>query len=162
MLIEHDYLLTNAHVVWLYEAACIVFPDGSEHLDIPVYAWDLMTDLALIGPLETDLPSVPFDGTDMGIGSDVYLISYPAELEEFPQPSITSSILSRKRSWDALDYLFFQVDATITGGQSGGILVTQTGDVVGISTFYFSGFGLASSVADALPRLNAMLTDARD
>ncbi|MBV7329689.1 trypsin-like peptidase domain-containing protein [Chloroflexi bacterium TSY] len=163
VLIEHGYLLTNAHVVWPYETVRIVFPNDSEHLDIPVYAWDLMTDLALIGPLETDLATVPLvDGTDLDIGSDVYLIGYPAELEEFPQPAVTSGILSRKRSWDALDYSFFQVDATITGGQSGGILVTQTGDVVGISTFYFSGFGLASSVADALPRLNAMLTQETD
>lgn len=34
-------------------------------------------------------------------------------------------------------------------------MVTDTGVVAGISTFIFSGFGLAASVADALPRCRA-------
>ena len=163
VLLEHGYLLTNAHVVWPYEAVRVVFPDGSEHVDVPVFAMDLVADLALVGPIDTELAPVPLvDGSDLEIGGDVYLIGYPAELEAFPQPSITSGILSRVRRWDAIDLPFFQVDATITGGQSGGIMVTHRGDVIGISTFYYSGFGLASSVADALPRLNAMLAQDED
>ncbi len=158
VLIEHGYLLTNAHVVWPYDEVRVVFPDGSDHLDVPIFALDLVADLALVGPIDTDIAPVPLvDGSDLAIGGDIYLIGYPAELEEFPQPTITNGILSRVRRWDAIDLSFFQVDATITGGQSGGIMVTHRGDVIGISTFYFSGFGLASSVADALPRLNAML-----
>ncbi|MEZ4710386.1 MAG: tetratricopeptide repeat protein [Caldilineaceae bacterium] len=117
-----------------------------------------MADLALIGPLDMDLPAIPLvAGGSLDIGSDVYLIGYPAEVDKFPQPTITNGILSRVRKWEPLDYTFFQVDATITGGQSGGILVTYEGDVIGISTFYYAGFGLASSVADASARLNAML-----
>ena len=158
VVIEHGYILSNAHVVWPYADVRVVFPDGSEHLDVPVFAWDVMADLALIGPLETDIEPVPLvDVADLEIGSDVYLVGYPAEIDEFPQPSITNGILSRIRTWDALDYTFFQVDATTVGGQSGGILVTYQGDVIGISTFYYSGFGLASSVADAVPRLNGLL-----
>ena len=97
------------------------------------------------------------DAGEMAIGSGVYLIGYPGEVEEFPQPTITNGILSRLRTWDTIDYTFFQIDATIADGQSGGVMVTQAGDVAGISTFYYSGFGLAGSVADALPRLNAIL-----
>lgn len=158
VLIEHKFLLSNAHVVWPFNQVRVVFPDGTEHLDVPVYAWDLMADLALIGPIETDLPEIPLvDGAELDIGSDAYLVGYPAEVEDFPQPTITNGILSRLRTWEAIDYTFYQVDATITGGQSGGILVTHRGDVIGISTFYFSGFGMAGSVADAMPRLNALL-----
>lgn len=158
VLIEHGFLLTNAHVVWPYEDVRVVFPDGSEFEEAPVYAWDLMADLALIGPVETDIAPVALvDGTGLDIGSDVYLIGYPAEPESFPQPSITNGILSRVRTWEPVDYSLYQVDATTVGGQSGGILVTYQGDIIGISTFYYNGFGLAGSVADALPRLNGML-----
>lgn len=158
VLIDYGYLLTNAHVVWPHDAVRVVFPNGSEHLDVPVIGWDLTADLAILGPLETDIPPVGLvDNVDLAVGSDVYLIGYPAEVDAFPQPTITNGILSRIRTWDALDYTFFQVDATIAGGQSGGVLVTHSGDVVGISTFYYSGFGLAGAVADALPRLNALL-----
>ncbi len=163
VFIEHGYLLSNAHVVWPYDQVRVVFPDGTEHVDVPVHSWDLVADLALIGPIESDVAPVHLvDGTGLDIGTDIYLIGYPAELEDFPTPSITNGILSRLRTWEAIDYDFFQVDATTVGGQSGGILVTQQGDVIGISTFYFNGFGLASSVADALPRLNDMLAGNAD
>lgn len=157
-LVDHGYLLTNAHLVWPYSVVRVVFPDGSEFEDVPVLAWDLMADLALVGPLETDIPAIRLvDGSDLKVGSNVYLVGYPAEVENLPQPTITNGILSRVRTWDRLDFDFFQVDATSVGGQSGGILVTYGGDVVGISTYIYQGFGLVSSVADALPRLNTLL-----
>jgi len=160
VLIEHGYILSNAHVVWPFDKVRVVFPDGSEYRQVPVQSWDLTADLALIGPL--DIPQAPIaltDGGELEIGSDVYLIGYPAEVEEFPQPTITNGILSRVRTWDAIDYTFFQVDATTVGGQSGGILVTHKGEVIGVSTFYYGGFGLAGSVADTIHRLNAMVGD---
>ena len=45
---------------------------------------------------------------------------------------------------------YLQTDASIAGGQSGGALVNDRGQVVGISTFRFSeaGFGLATSITD--------------
>ena len=158
VLIQGGYLLTNAHVVWPFSAVRVVFPDGSEYVDTPVVGWDLIADLALVGPIETEIEPAPLvDAGELAIGSDVYLIGYPAEEETFPQPTITNGILSRLRSWETIDYTFFQVDAPTVEGQSGGVLVTQAGDVIGISTFTFSGFGLAGSVADALPRLNTIL-----
>ncbi len=158
VLIQDNYLLTNAHVVWPFTEVRVVFPDGSELPNAPVAGWDLIADLALIGPVETQIEPVPLvDPGDLPVGSEVYLIGYPAEYEPFPQPSITTGIISRLRSWERLDYTFFQVDAAAIEGQSGGVMVTDTGDVVGLSTFIFSGFGLAGSIADALPRLNTLL-----
>lgn len=40
-------MVTNAHVVWPFETVRVTFPDGSEHLDVPVIGWDLMADLAI-------------------------------------------------------------------------------------------------------------------
>ena len=158
VLIEHGYLLTNAHVVHPYDQVRVVFPDGSEFPDMPVVAWDMFADLALVGPFDTAIePLALVDGSDVEIGRNVYLIGYPLEPDPFPQPSITSGILSRIRSWDALDLSLFQSDATIAGGQSGGVLVTYQGDVIGISTIGWDGFAMSTSVHDALPRLDAML-----
>ena len=84
---------------------------------MPVVAWDLVADLAVLGPLDSPVPPLTFaDGSELTMGSDVYLIGYPGEVENFPQPTIGQGILSRVRSWAAIDLTLFQVDADVTGG----------------------------------------------
>ena len=73
------------------------------------------------------------DGEDLAIGSELYLVGYPAEMELFPQPTITSGILSRLREWERAGITYFQTDAAIAGGQSGGVLVDARANVIGIS-----------------------------
>ncbi len=160
ILIDNGYIVSNAHVVWPHEIVRVVFADGSEYLDTPVVAWDMVADLAILGPVDTSVRPINFVNADeLVIGSDVFLIGYPAELEDFPQPTITHGLLSRIREWETIALSFLQVDAAITGGQSGGALVTEQGELLGISTFYFSsaGFGLVSSATDIVPRLEALL-----
>ena len=97
-------MLTNAHVVWPYTEARVVFPDGTEVAEASVLGWDLMADLAILDVAAADrLPAaVRFgSGEELAIGTELYLIGYPAETDEFPQPTLTRGILSRVRSWDA-------------------------------------------------------------
>ena len=94
MLIEAGYVVTNAHVVWPYAQVRVVFPDGSEFPNAPVHNWDLLGDLAVIGPLETAIePAKLGDGETLGIGSDVYLIGYPGEVDQFPKPTLTRGLI---------------------------------------------------------------------
>ena len=152
--------MTNAHVVWPFQQARIVFADGTEHIDTPVANWDLMGDLAVLGPIETSIEPVDLvDGEDSIIGSDLFLIGYPAEAQRFPQPAITRGILSRLRQWEALEITYFQTDAASVGGQSGGVLVSEKAEVIGLSGFSLSeaGFGIVASAADVLPRVQKLI-----
>ncbi len=159
VLVEGGYVVTNAHVVWPFNAAIVVFPDGSDFWDVPVVGWDLLVDLAVLGPIPTSLEPLPMlDGENVAIGSEMYLIGYPAEVEAYPQTTMTRGILSRLREWEPVGITYFQTDAAITGGQSGGALVSDTGAVVGISGFRaFGEFGLAASSADLLPRVRQLI-----
>lgn len=156
-----DFLVTNAHVVWPYETARVVFPDGTEILDAPVMGWDYMGDLAVIDLSGTPgLPEPPafVDGSGLPIGTEVFLIGYPAEGDEFPQPTFTSGILSQHRTWDTGGMDFIQSDAVITGGQSGGALVSNRGEVLGISGLTFGeGFALVTGAADVVERIDGLL-----
>jgi hypothetical protein len=146
MLVDREWLITNAHVVWPFDAVRIVFADGTEYIDAPVEAWDLLADLAVVRlPGDLDVEPVRFvDPSGMPTGSELFLIGYPAESEEFPQPTISSGVLSRFRDWPTAGFTYVQTDASIAGGQSGGALVTNTGEVVGLSGFKFAdAFGLA-------------------
>ena len=159
-LLRGGYVLTNAHVVWPFDRVRVVLPDGSEYLDVPLVSRDLLADLALLGPISTSAPSVELVGReDLDTGSEVFLIGYPGEVEKFPKPTITRGIVSRTREWDAIGMTYFQTDATITRGQSGGALISEDGEVIGITGFTFSEaeFGLAASAADLLPLVESLL-----
>ena len=151
ILIEGGYIVTNNHVVWPYDEAWLVFPDGTEIRDVPVIGRDFMADLAVLGPIDVPYQPLTFSNRDdLPLGSDLFLVGYPSEPELFPQPTITQGILSRLREWATYDLTLLQSDAAIAGGQSGGALVNSRGVVVGISTWRFSeaGFALATSAAD--------------
>ena len=165
ILVEGNYLLTNAHVVWPYEEARVVFGGGVEFENVPVHNWDLMADIALLGPLEQEAvaeirgePLALVDGEDLIVGAPVYLVGYPGEVEEFPEPTITGGIISRHREWEEVGITFLQTDAKIAGGQSGGALVSEMGDVIGLSGFAFSEalFGLVASARDLRPRVELL------
>ncbi len=161
VLFDETHLVTNAHVPWPYDTVRVVFPDGTEILDAPVTHFDEIADLAIVDLSGTgDLPEPVAlgDPGELVVGSELYLIGYPGEVEAFPQPTLTRGILSRVRTLDALGLEFLQTDATIAGGQSGGALVDEQGTVIGISGLSSEGFGLATAADDVLGRLTDMLS----
>ena len=160
ILIEGGYVVTNYHVVWPYETVQVAFPGGTEFHSVVVVGWDSMADLAVLGPVDVSAPPLQLaDGEGMAPGSELFLVGYPAEVDESPEPTITRGILSRFREWEPLGMTYLQTDAAIAGGQSGGALVNSEGAVVGISTFSFSeaGFGLATSAADDAPIVERLI-----
>ncbi|MEM7124902.1 MAG: tetratricopeptide repeat-containing serine protease family protein [Chloroflexota bacterium] len=172
MLIENNYLLTSAYGIWPYTAARVYFADGSEYLNVPVHSWDLVADLALLGPIDTDVEPVPLvDGSMLPDGSALYLMGYPASAALFSQPVLKSGTLSAIRMWDRADYTFFEADFTSGDAENdvesdasnrqslpSGLLVSNQGDVVGITAFDFNNLGLAGSMSAIVPKLNALLT----
>ncbi len=165
-LVELDgglYVVTNAHVVWPYSEARIVFPNRDEFDDVPLVQTDPLVDLAILGPLDVAIPPLEIDTVqELVPGEKVYLIGYPGEGELFPDPAITQGILSRTRVWDSIgDLRYYQTDTAGSGGQSGGILVSKDGEVVGVSGMLFADvFVLSVSSSDLMTRLDAMMADA--
>ncbi|MCY3902277.1 MAG: trypsin-like peptidase domain-containing protein [Caldilineaceae bacterium] len=159
VLVEGGYIVTNAHVVWPYDSVGVVFPEGTVLRNVPVIGWDLLADLAVLGPVDAPAQPLPMlDGEQIPTGSELFLVGYPAEIEAYPQPTMTRGILSRTREWQPAGITFFQTDAAIAAGQSGGALVSATGAVIGISGFKaFDEFGLAASSADLLPRIHQLI-----
>ena len=165
VLFEGRYVITNRHVVFPFDTARVVFPNGAEFDGVPVRGWDLEADLAVLGPIDIATDPLPLiDGETTPIGADMYLIGYPAEFESFPQPTIVKGILSRLRKNDSGRITYFQTDASIAGGQSGGALVSDTGAVIGISGSSIADgkFALVASAADLLPRIRQLIAGGGD
>ena len=163
LLLDSNTILTAAHVLYPHRSARIVFPDGTELLDVPLIVWDLLSDIAVLGPVQLDSPPAlpPFDtSTTLPVGTELFAVGYSGEWESFPQPTISRGILSRYRRWPDQDVTFLQTDAAVDDGQSGGVLASEAGAVVGMTGFAsrFGHFGMAMSAADLLPRVAALLT----
>ena len=156
VLLSSGYVVTNAHIVGHFPTVRL-FTSLGEVAEVPVYARDWLSDLALIGPMPFDelggeIPAVDFGSSaTVEIGDNVYLIGYPGEVESRPEPAMTSGTLSRRRLAPCLGLTFLQTDAMIAGGQSGGVLVDATGQLIGLSGlggFTESNFALVLTAKD--------------
>ena len=150
ILVDGRFVITNAHVVDPFGAVDLVFGETEHHRKVHVMSVDLAADLAIVGPVDTKrTPLAIADYDRLRRGDDVYLVGYPGEVDEEPQATISRGILSRTRKARGYGLTFLQTDAAIGGGQSGGALVDDQGQVVGVSGFSFAEeFALALSGRD--------------
>lgn len=150
--IEADgYLLTNAHVVDGADRVMLRLQDRRE-IPAKVVGLDTRTDVALL-KAESGGPFKPLrigDPEKARVGEWVVAIGSPFGFES----TATSGILSAKgRSLPQDDnYLpFLQTDAAVNPGNSGGPLLSQRGEVIGINTQIYSRSGGYMGLSFSIP-----------
>lgn len=148
------YIVTNAHVVNGANEIKVTFPDGEEK-EAELIGSDEKTDLALL-KVDTDEPMVHVrfaDSDIVRVGERVVAVGNPFGLGG----TVTAGIVSAKgREIGAGPYDdFFQIDAAINRGNSGGPTFNLEGEVVGVNSMIFSpsggsvgiGFAIAANLA---------------
>jgi S1-C subfamily serine protease len=157
VLLADGHLVTNAHVVDPYGEADVTFT-GEEPQPVEVVGVDVAADIAVLGPVETDLEGLAMESAaDIPAGADLYLVGFPGDTNEV-EVTIARGVLSRRRTAEAWGLDLLQTDAAISGGQSGGATVDSTGRVVGISGLsYDEQFALALAGEDVQASVDAIL-----
>ena len=153
--------MTNAHNVWPSDSVQATFPDGTIIRNVPLVGWDLLTDLAVLGPVNVSIqPLILAESAKPAIGSEVLTIGYPGSPGDPPQPTLGRSIVSRLREWDETGLTYIQIDATLEGGQSGGALISSTGDIIGITGYTIgeASHGLALASSDLTSRIRSLIS----
>ena len=101
-------------------------------------------DIAILKMEGTNLPTVKLgDDATLRTGDRVYAMGYPAVAtlsdalnvaQAIQEPTLTQGIVSAKKEM-AGGWSVIQTDAAIHGGNSGGPLFNEAGEVIGINTF---------------------------
>ena len=149
-------IITNNHVIADANEVTVIFTNGQK-LKAEIVGKDSKVDVAVLR-VKSDKPlkAVKFGDSDkMRVGDWVMAVGNPFGLGG----SVTAGIISaRNRNIDAGPYdSFFQIDAAINKGNSGGPLFNMAGEVIGINTAIlspsggWSGIGFANPAATVVP-----------
>ena len=124
------YFLTNYHVVQGGSTIRLVTETGS--VNAKVVQLDYAVDLALLKVDSRTFQSIPFLGTDeVALGADIFTIGFPMpDLQGF-SPKMTKGVISSMKGMHD-DDKEYQIDAAIQPGNSGGPVVNNNGEVVGV------------------------------
>ena len=135
---EDGYILTNHHVV-RGGSECYVTLDSGYSMDVCFVAGDEDSDLAVLkvppGELMTvgALPFASFgDSEQLVVGDPVYAIGAPRRLRGTLTNGIISAI-DRDIEVEGRTMTLLQTNAALNSGNSGGPLISERGQVVGIN-----------------------------
>ena len=134
---EDGYLLTNYHVVGQNEKVRVKFMDNTES-EATVIRKHPDCDLALIKVDRTGLKFLTPSDSKSSLGDVVYIIGTPADT--LLSQSVSKGVLSGQRDFDGAEYL--QTDAKVNPGNSGGALLNSKGELIGVVSSKYIGFGI--------------------
>ena len=127
-------LLTNAHVVEGAATVSVLLPDGRS-LTGKVLGADPLTDVAVVKVVASGLPVAPLgDSATLRPGEWAIAIGNPLGLDNTVTAGIISAIQRTNALGDGQRVPFIQTDAAVNPGNSGGPLINDRGQVIGINT----------------------------
>lgn len=164
---QDGYIVTNYHVLEGGRDCMVIMSNGYTCPALYV-AGDAESDLAVLKVDETGLPAAEFGDSDqLTVGDPAYAIGNPLGLEL--RSTLTDGIISavdRSVQVDGRTMTLIQTNAALNNGNSGGPLINEYGQVVGLNTIKMTssrsnveglGFAIPSATMDLL--VNEMLAD---
>src|SRR5262249_26626483 len=147
------YLLTNHHVVGASKFVKVKWPGGGETLGEVVRS-DAKRDVALVKVDAQGRAPLAIRSGDTHQGETVFAIGTP--LDDSLQNTMTKGIVSANRMSDGL--AFIQSDVAINHGNSGGPLLDEKGQVIGIAVIAILPGGASTGLNFFIPIDDALRT----
>ena len=152
ILTEDGYVVTNAHVIAGGLSAWVALDTG-EVLDAELVGFDSNEDLALLKLVDGQgLPAAQLGDSDACVvGDQVYAIGNPLGVEL--RGTLTNGLISaidRQVTMEGRVMTMLQTTAALNNGNSGGPLINDRGQVIGINTMKMSGGKTATATVEGL------------
>ena len=127
-------ILTNAHVVEGASEVSVTLPDGRTFTG-KVLGGDPLTDVAVVKVVASRLPVAPLgDSSKLRPGEWAIAIGNPLGLDNTVTAGIISAIQRTNALGEGQRVPYIQTDAAVNPGNSGGPLINDRGQVIGINT----------------------------
>lgn len=171
---EDGYILTNAHIITddnygVSSRVTILMADETEY-EATIVGYDRQTDLAVLKADAEGLTPAEFGSSrELKVGDPAFAIGNPLGFELFG--TLTAGYISgleREISVNDTTMKLVQTDAAINSGNSGGPLINEAGQVVGINSMKLSssyssaasveGLGFAIPIDDAKEIIDDLTT----
>jgi Do/DeqQ family serine protease len=153
ILSKDGYIATNNHVIENAQNIKVILNDNRE-FEAKLVGTDPSTDIALLKVEAENLPFLTYgDSNNLKLGEWVLAVGNPFNLTSTVTAGIVSA-LGRNLQINEDAYSiesFIQTDAAVNPGNSGGALVNQQGNLVGINTAIASRTGSFSGYSFAVP-----------
>lgn len=168
---DQGHIITNAHVVGDSNRTRIVTADQEQELSAEILRIDKKRDVALLKlesiPEGMKIVTMPIRPQIPNVGEQVYVLGTPKD-SRLLQNTLTGGIVSAYRKnlkTYGLRANFIQSDVEIHGGNSGGPMYDENGNIIGISVIGLhgtadkigSGLNLFIPIAEALDSLDITL-----
>ncbi|MEJ7559072.1 MAG: serine protease [Pedobacter sp.] len=131
-LTTNGYILTNLHVVDGADSVYVQDTKGNQYR-VKVDRRDTQYDLAVLKIIDESfkLPALPYrlKQNAIGIGEDVYTLGFPKDDAVYAKGYVSS-----KTGYSGTDSTQYQVSIDVNPGNSGGPLLDQNGNIVGVIT----------------------------
>jgi serine peptidase DegS len=148
------YIVTNYHVISKVEEIAIELVDGRRTI-AKVIGYDAETDLAVLKISMDNLPALTLNSNiEVKVGDLTFVIGHPFGVGQ----SVTMGVVSAtgRIALGISEYEdYIQTDAAVNLGNSGGALINSQGDLIGISSVYFT-YGTKTGISFAIPISLAM------
>jgi len=143
------YIVTNYHVISEAAEIAVELSDGRAEI-AKVVGFDVESDLAILQISLKNLPAIVMDpNIKVEVGDIALVIGNPFGVGQ----AVTMGIVSAtgRRFLGLSEYEnYIQTDAAVNHGNSGGAMINSRGDLLGISSSYFT-YGTKTGISFAIP-----------
>lgn len=146
---NEGYIVSCNHVT--YDGDSIVVISGNDTITARLVGGSKITDMSLLKVNKKLTPIKIGKSKNLQLGENVLSIGCPAKLGISVSSGIVSNLIPNGSKYNLPPIPYIQTDATVNPGSSGGALINEEGELVGITEMIVSPTGYYIGYSFAIP-----------